>query len=128
MAAKVQTMQELQALLSKLGKGALEQAGRALYQEALVIQRESMKRTPVDTGALRASHETKQPDTTGGEVSVRIVVGGPAAPYALFVHERLDVHHPVGQAKFLESAVLEAARDLPSRLAARIDFTKGAGA
>lgn len=27
---------------------------------------------------------------------------GYTAPYALAVHERLDLHHPIGQAKFLE--------------------------
>jgi hypothetical protein len=26
------------------------------------------------------------------------------APYALYVHERLDVYHLVGEAKFLENA------------------------
>jgi len=119
-------MADLQAMLAMLGKGALEQGGKALYQEALLIQRESMRRTPVETGALRGSHETKPPETVGGEVTVRIVVGGPAAPYALFVHENLEARHPVGEAKFLEKSVLEAAAELPARLAARIDFTKAA--
>jgi hypothetical protein len=30
--------------------------------------------------------------------------GGPAAPYALVVHERTDLNHPEGEAKFLENA------------------------
>jgi len=126
MAAQVKTMADLQAMLARLGPRALKEGGRALYQEALIIQAASMRRTPVDTGALRASHETKPPETKAGEVQVRIVVGGPAAPYALFVHERLDVHHPVGEAKFLEKSVLEAAADLPARLAKRIDWSVGA--
>jgi hypothetical protein len=125
--AKVKTMAELQALLAKLGKGAMDQAGRALYQEALLIQNASMRRTPVDTGALRASHETLQPEGLGDEVKVRIVVGGPSAPYALFVHENLEARHPVGEAKFLERSVHEALPGLPERLARRIDFGKAAG-
>jgi hypothetical protein len=94
--------------------------GRALYQEALAIQKVSMRRTPVDTGALRASHETLEPFFDGGEVRVAIAVGGPAAPYALVVHEDLDAHHNVGEAKFLEKSVLEAAQNLSERLGARI--------
>ncbi len=33
------------------------------------------------------------------------LVVGFSAWYAIYVHERLDVHHPIGQAKFLEVAI-----------------------
>lgn len=91
----------------------------ALYEEASIEMTESMKRTPVDTGALRASHtvETKR---RGNEISATIGVGGPAAPYAVFVHEDLDAFHPVGEAKFLESTLLESKPFMAARLAARI--------
>jgi len=125
--AQVKTMADLQAMLAKLGKGAMDQAGKALYQEALLIQRESMRRTPVETGVLRDSHETKAPEALGDEVQVRIVVGGPAAPYALRQHEDLSLNHPNGEAKFLERSVHEALPGLPERLARRIDFGKAAG-
>jgi hypothetical protein len=104
----------LEAIRRKLALGA------ALYQEGLYIQRNSMRRTPVDTGALRASHETTEPAYKGGEIEVAIQVGGPAAPYALIVHERLDVGHRVGEAKFLERSVTEAAAGIDERLARRI--------
>lgn len=45
--------------------------------------------------------------------SASVVVGYTQA-YALYVHEDLEAHHPVGQAKFLE----EPARTNASRLAA----------
>ena len=32
---------------------------------------------------------------------------GLTAAYAPFVHERLELKHPVGQAKFLETALME---------------------
>lgn len=32
--------------------------------------------------------------------------------YAVYVHERLDVHHPVGQAKFLEQPAREKAGEI----------------
>jgi len=38
---------------------------------------------------------------TKGEETPKVVIGY-SAWYAIFVHERLDLVHPVGQAKFLE--------------------------
>ena len=92
----------------------------ALYQEALVVQKESMKRTPVDTGALRASHETSPPRWKGDSLEVTIKVGGPAAGYAAPVHELTEIKHENGRAKFLESAVHEAASTLLERVAKRM--------
>lgn len=97
-----------------------KQGAAALYQEGLKIQRTSMERTPVDTGALRASHVTEQPVIDGMNISVRIVVGGPAAEYALKVHEDLSAHHETGQAKYLESAYNEAVSGLGERLAEKL--------
>jgi hypothetical protein len=138
--SEVKGAADLKAVLAGLGPRLLEEGGRALYQEALVIQKASMKRTPVDTrpnvkyphtkaphpGALRASHETTEPELEGGALSVRILVGGPAAPYALPVHERLDVDHPIGEAKFLENSLLEASSGLGERVARRIDLARAA--
>jgi hypothetical protein len=91
----------------------------ALREEAEIEKTESMQRTPVDTGALRGSH-TVETRRRGNDISATIGVGGPAAPYAFWVHENEDVFHPVGQAKFLESTILESKPYLASRLAARI--------
>jgi len=98
------------------------EAAGALYAVALEIENVSKERTPVRYGILRASHETKiemEP-----EIRATIEVGGPSAPYAWYVHEDMEAHHEVGQAKFLESAMMEAGSDLPRRLAAHIDFSK----
>lgn len=59
--------------------------------------------TPIEFGTLRSSGSVKY---EGDNRSVKGVIsfGGPAAGYALYVHERLDVHHDIGQAKFLEDA------------------------
>jgi hypothetical protein len=75
---------------------------RGLTKAALLVQREAQKRTPVDTGMLRNSAYTRHIDTGRGRFDV--VVGFTAA-YAIFVHENLNAHHPVGEAKFLENAV-----------------------
>ena len=110
--------------LRNIAANAPGEAGRALYQEAKVEQKESMKRTPVLTGALRASHETTLPQYEGHDVWVKIVVGGPAAPYAVAVHEVLEVDHPNGQAKFLESTLMESRSHMGSRIARRINLNR----
>ena len=108
----------------------------ALYQEALIITGVSMRRTPVDVttgkggGTLRDSHETSAPRRKGTTVQVDIKVGGPAAEYAAVVHERViapsgqPVRHIVGQAKFLESAILEAEKTLGARIAKRLQLNR----
>ncbi len=40
----------------------------------------------------------------------KVIVGYTAA-YAIFVHENLEAHHPVGQAKFLEQPAREMGND-----------------
>ena len=79
-----------------------------------------MKRTPVDTGALRASHETSLPSWKGDNLEGTIKVGGPAASYAVPVHERMYVFNRHGQAKFLESTINESAPFLLKRIASRL--------
>ena len=102
-----------------------DEAARALYAEANEIRTVSMRRTPVEFGTLRSSHVVTEPEITDAYVEVRIGVGGPAAPYALYVHENLSARHKNGQAKFLESALLEAMPTLARRIAARIAVERG---
>lgn len=92
----------------------------ALVVEARVEMQESMRRTPVKTGALRDSHEVQAAEMNGRDVEVTIAVGGPQAPYAVYVHENLEAHHDIGQAKFLESTLRESAPFMAARLAARM--------
>ena len=105
--------------LNQLARDIPRVVAGALYAEAHELRTVSMRRTPVDTGALRASHVVSPPTYEGRTIEVRIGVGGVAAPYAVYVHENLSANHPVGQAKFLESAVLEAIPSLARKVAAR---------
>lgn len=73
---------------------------------------EAKERTPVDTGTLRGSGYVDLPQDQGDRITQTFGFGGAASDYALIVHERLDVNHPTGQAKFLESVVLEREREL----------------
>lgn len=75
-----------------------------LREHAQEAEATSVEYTPKDTGALRASHNVE--DTpTGAQISV----GGPAAPYAVYVHESTHRRwqEPGTGAKFLERAVAE---------------------
>ena len=122
--------------LKKMERKLPLEVAAALYQEALVITANSMRRTPVDVttkkggGTLRDSHETSAPRWKGKNLFVDIQVGGPAAPYAVIVHERIlapsgrPVKHIVGEAKFLEKAVLEAEPTLRDKVAKRIKLNR----
>lgn len=81
----------------------------ALYTKANKIMTEAKKLTPVDTGALRSSGHVEPPVISGQSVEVAL---GFNTPYALYVHENLAAHHPVGQAKYLETPMVEAAKSL----------------
>ena len=62
--------------------------GRGLYAEAETVMADSKENyVPVDTGVLRKSGFVKAPAVTADEISVVLGFGGPAAPYALSVHE-----------------------------------------
>jgi hypothetical protein len=101
--------------------------GRAIYQETSIELKEVKRRTPVDKGALRASEHVEGPLRTGPNDSIiyaLIVAGGPAAPYAIYVHEDLEAIHPVGEAKFIESVLLESRPFMAARIAKRIDLNR----
>jgi hypothetical protein len=132
MAVFIKNIPKVIGNMKKLGRTVPLQAAAALYQEALLIQKVSMKRTPVDVrkgssggGTLRDSHETSAPYWKGKFLNVDISVGGPAATYAIVQHEDMTFKHKVGQAKFLESAINEAEPQLLARLAKRIKLNQG---
>lgn len=110
-------VQQVQAELARLAERAKPIAGQALYVEAEAIMAESKQRAPVDTGALRSSGHVLPPDIDKDGVEVKLGYGGAAEAYAIVQHERLDYHHTVGEAKFLERPLLDAARGMAQRLA-----------
>jgi hypothetical protein len=101
-----------------------KQTDKALYQETQIELKEVKRRTPVEFGELRASEHVEGPTRQGNRVWTNIVAGGPSAPYAIYVHEDLDAFHPVGQAKYIESVLLESRPFMAARVAKRIDLNK----
>ena len=88
--------------VAKMKKGARN----GIKLGAALIKAESQRRTPVDTGNLKAGHYTTF-QTNGGLISAEV---GTTAEYAIYVHEDLEANHKVGEAKFLENAI-EAKRN-----------------
>jgi hypothetical protein len=114
----------MSAKLRALNTALPKEVERALFQEASVEQKEVRRRTPVDLGDLRRSIAVVGPTRAGKVVFVKIVAGGPAAPYAIYVHENLTAYHKVGQAKFLESVIMESRPYMAARVAKRIDLNR----
>ena len=96
-----------QTIERKFGALTKDKGAQALRSVGEVYMTEAKRRTPVDTGVLRSSGHVVGPEQVGDSWQVRLVFGGPAAPYAAIVHENLNARHPVGQSKYLESVVLE---------------------
>lgn len=86
-------LQNLKATIAAAGKAT----ELGLYAGGLIIEKDSLRRTPKDTGHLRNSIYTNA-------VGKRKVEVGYTAEYAPAVHENLEARHPIGEAKFLERA------------------------
>lgn len=114
---------QVRAKLKAFGEKFPHTLGAAMRQEAEIEATEAKRRTPVDTGALRASVHAEGPFFDGKTIYAAIVAGGPSAPYAIFVHENLEAHHTVGQAKFIESVIMESKSYILQRIANRVKLS-----
>lgn len=97
--------------------GAARRAGAgALTTAAHRVQAVTVPRTPIETGDLRSSITVvpaNERDLTA-EVVTRL-------PYAAKQHEDLTLRHPNGgQAKFLESALIDTADEVAAIIATRL--------
>ena len=119
--------------LRRLGLEAPNALAAGLYEEAQGTMTLAKTLTPVEFGNLRASGHVALPTINGPVVEIALGFGGPAGSgnhggqtnaedvgYAVYVHERVELKHPVGQAKFLEAAFQQRAEKLPTRLAAHL--------
>jgi hypothetical protein len=110
-----------------LPRRVLEAASKALYEEALRIMAASQPLVPVDTGLLRSTGRVETENAPGPEAVVKLSYGGNGlAGYAVVVHERTDVNHPVGQHHYLSQPFFEATAGMAERLAASIRTHLGA--
>jgi len=109
------------ATLKAIAKEYPDKVAKALYQEAQIELTEMKKRTPVDTGKLRGSLHTEQPEREGKKISI-MFASGADVPYAVYVHEDLEAYHKNGEAKFMESVLKESAPYMAARIAVRVSL------
>ena len=123
MRLQLKGVDQMMGRLGQLARLAPSRFDYALQAEAEIIMTEAKRRTPVRYGHLRASGFVEPVQAKGRRnVSVTLGFGGPSAPYAVYVHENLRASHKVGQAKFLESAMNDAAPTLAQNIAARVQI------
>ena len=116
---KVHGATRLAARLKGLGVAWPKAVEKALFQETKALEAVAIDRTPREFGPLRASYDT----TTKRErnkISSRIEVGGPSAPYAMAVHERVEVFHEIGGPMFLKSTFDEVRHTFGATIGDRI--------
>lgn len=83
--------------------------------EAEIEMLEMKERTPVNVGTLRDSGRVEP----FGTIGIKWIFGGAAEAYAAAVHENLEAFHGVGQAKFVESVVMEFIPNAAARIGRR---------
>ncbi|MEO7189491.1 MAG: HK97 gp10 family phage protein [Vicinamibacterales bacterium] len=111
---------EMLQKIEALARSVPQKVAGALYVEAEIEMAKMKERTPVASGTLRNSGHVELPEITPSSVTVRLGFGGPAASYAVYVHEDLEARHEVGQAKYLSSVLDESEPFLLGRVAARL--------
>lgn len=99
-------------------------AAAALYQEGFGVQALAQEKCPVEFGRLRATAYTAPPEINGDEISVTVGFG---TDYGVYVHERTELHHNVGEAKFLERAFDDRSSGYLDRLGTRIELLAASG-
>jgi hypothetical protein len=122
-------------MLAKLVRLASDKGIRKQLRVATLEVAESMVelmkfRTPVKTGKLmRSERALAMVSPKKEDVRVTMVAGGVGIEYAQRVHENLTAKHPGGgQAKYMESVLLESAPTAGREIAIRIDLKDAAGA
>ena len=114
---RVVGMKALDNRLQAIERSTPREFGEALIEEALMIFADSQELVPVDTGRLRASGVVADEKTFSGQTKAMIAYG---TDYGLIVHEKQEVHHVVGEAKFLEKPFLEAQEGMVGRIEQRV--------
>ncbi len=108
---------ELEKALFSVRNAAPAKLAMGLRMEGERIMADAKQNyVPVVTGVLRASGRVHDVVQEGDTLLCRLSFGGPAASYALLVHEA-PPERGQGKNKYLEKAVLAAAPHIDRRLA-----------
>ena len=108
-----QFRKNMRVLTNKVGPSTYR---RAMIRSLIIVEGESMRRTPVDTGKLRASAAGNATVLKYNAEGAKGVVFY-TANYAIFVHERTELRHINGEAKFLQNAIVSVIKPLREDIA-----------
>jgi hypothetical protein len=120
---EVSGLPKVMKALKSLGDKGPKAMGGALFREGESIMGDSKEKfVPVITGNLRSSGHVDKPKITTKGASVELGFGGPAAPYALAVHENPNTGKTaegsrVGEWKYLETPYKQHLKDMDERVA-----------
>ncbi len=125
---KVSGLDEAIEGLNALPGATARRAEEVFNRRLPAIAEDARAHCPVGkTGELRKSIRYEEARTKGLETRGSVAAGTDKAWYVFPVHERLDVKHPNGEAKFLENAVTrgqgpteEDLQDIPGKAAADV--------
>lgn len=121
MAFKLLGLERFKRSSRQKGEAILRGLERGLVKEAegvMTISKQAY--VPVDFGILKGSGFVDKPTRRGRRVVIELGFGGPAAPYAVYVHEDLTAFHTVGEAKYLQKPLRSAKRGMAERLAKEV--------
>lgn len=117
---EISGMDKLIEKLGAMGPKVKKAAETELYQIAEEVMANSKEIVPVDKGTLMSTGHVDPPVETDKGASINMGYGGPAAPYALAVHENLDprVHwtRPGSGPKYLERPLEEMKPNITPRV------------
>ena len=117
MSLKIHGVKELRRNVKMLrSKVAPRAYRRAMIKMLVEVEGESMRRNPVDTGFLRGSAGGNSTVIEANERGAKGVVFY-TANYAVYVHERTELRHINGEAKFLQNAIASKMRFLKNTVA-----------
>jgi len=100
------------AVAAKINKALLDGAEEWARSGVLPLADE---KCPTDSGTMKGTHAVARSDS-----EVVMGYGGPAAPYTVRQYEDMTLHHPSGDAKWLENAANEKISELPGILQKRV--------
>jgi hypothetical protein len=114
---KLDNLSQTLAGLSALPVGMHIGFSGALKDWGEDVMERSKQIVPVGkTGKLKDSGKVGNTEMQNGQIVLNLGYGDHQAWYATIVHERLDVRHPNGQAKYLETPISENASRLDSAM------------
>lgn len=116
-------MRELSARLKEFRGSSVQAIARGMRAWGETTRTAAIKVTPKDWGTLRNTIFVDQ-NTTGEQTRLTIGAGGPAAPYAVVVHEKLsgvNWRTPGTGPKYLENPIRERMPKLDDRVAREVE-------